>query len=266
MTQPALFIAHGSPTLAIEQNAYTGFLRQLGQRTLKPPRAVVIFSAHWDSPVQWLTADRRHETLHDFYGFPEEMYRIQYPAPGDPELSEAIGAMFHAYNLPYRLSEGRGLDHGAWVVLRAIFPEGNIPVVALSVDSKRSPEEQYAIGKMLAGLRRQNVLIIGSGGLVHNLRLIGDEESEPFPWAVEFDAWIGEQLQDWNLRLLFDYGKKAPHVRSAIPPYGKEHFVPLLYAMGAADDERRAVKLFQDYRYGSLSLNCWKFGAGDEAR
>ncbi|MGG6313023.1 dioxygenase family protein [Paenibacillus macerans] len=260
MSQPALFIAHGSPTLAIEQNAYTSFLRQLGQETLKPPKAIIIFSAHWDSPVQWLTTDRLHTTMHDYYGFPEEMYAIEYPAPGSPELSEEIAAIFHSHNLPYKPSAGRGLDHGAWVVLRAMFPKADIPVVALSVDAKRAPEEQYAIGKMLAELRQQNVLVIGSGGLVHNLRMLDFEANGPAAWAAEFDDWVGEQLKSWNWRHLFDYDRKAPHVRTAIPAYGKEHFVPLLYAMGAADDDRLAVKLFQDYQYGSLSLNCWRFG------
>lgn len=260
MTQPALFVAHGSPTLAIEHNAYTGFLRQLGQEKLEPPKAAIIFSAHWDSPVQGLTTDRIHTTMHDYYGFPEEMYAIDYPAPGDPELSEEIGAIFHSYNLPYKPLAGRGLDHGAWVVLRAMFPDASVPVVALSVDSKRAPEEQYAIGKMLCGLRQQNILVIGSGGLVHNLRMLESEAGEPAAWATEFDDWIGEQLESWNLRQLFDYDRKAPHVRTAVPAYGKEHFVPLLYAMGAADDDHRAVKLFQEYQHGSLSLNCWKFG------
>lgn len=260
MSQPALFIAHGSPTLAIEQNAYTEFLRQLGQETLTTPRAIVVFTAHWDSPVQWLTSDAQHTTMHDYYGFPDEMYTIDYPAPGSPELSEEVGAIFQAHNLPYKRSEGRGLDHGVWVVLRLMFPEADIPVIALSVDSKRTPEEQYAIGKMLSELRHRNILVIASGGLVHNLRMLDSTAEQPVDWAVEFDDWVGEQLQSWNLHQLFDYDRKAPHVRMAVPSYGKEHFVPLLYAMGAADDERRAVKLFQDYQFGSLSLNCWRFG------
>lgn len=261
MTQPSLFIAHGSPTLAIEHNAYTGYLKELGQQFMSnvPPRAVLIFSAHWDSPIQLVSDDTVHETLHDYYGFPEEMYHIRYPAKGDPELSDWIGTIFKTSNLQYQMSSGRGLDHGAWVVLRAMFPEGNIPVVTLSVDSKRSPEEQYAIGKMLSELRSRNVLIIGSGGLVHNLRLMEDR-TEPKSWATEFDDWIGEQLAGWNLRTLFDFEKKAPHVKEAVPSYATEHFAPLLYAMGACDNDRRAARLFQDYQYGSLSLNAWRFG------
>lgn len=261
MAQPALFIAHGSPTLAIGNDDYIDFLRQLGQKTLKRPRAVVIFSAHWDSSVQLLTEDETHSTIHDYYGFPEEMYSIRYPAPGHPELSKEIGALFGSCNLPFRPVSGRGLDHGAWVVLRAMFPDADIPVVELSVDSKRSPSEQYAIGKMLAGLRDENVLIIGSGGLVHNLRLIGVEGTAPASWAVLFDDWIGEQLGKWNLRSLFEYEKKAPHVREAVPSYATEHFAPLFYAMGAADHDRKALKLYQGYEYGSLSLNCWRFGS-----
>lgn len=260
MTQPALFVAHGSPTLAIEDNAYTRFLRQLGQEILKTPKAVAVFSAHWDTPVQSMTQDSVHSTMHDFYGFPDIMYDIKYPAPGDPELTDTITSIFKSNNLSYEVSSGRGLDHGAWVVLRAMFPEGNIPVVALSVDSKRSPQEQYHIGKMLQSLREQDILIIGSGGLVHNLRLLGEDSGEPVPWAAAFDEWISEQLTTWNLRALFEYDKKAPCAREAVPPYGNEHFVPLFYAMGASDGERTAKKLFQSYQYGSLSLNCWMFG------
>ncbi|MNP11396.1 LigB family dioxygenase [compost metagenome] len=225
-----------------------------------PPRAALIFSAHWDSPVQCVSHDALHETMHDYYGFPEEMYHIRYPVKGDPELSEWIGSIFRAGNLPYQVSRGRGLDHGAWVVLRTLFPNADIPAVALSVDSKRSPAEQYAIGKMLTELRERNVLIIGSGGLVHNLRLMENRE-DAAPWGAEFDEWISEQLTGWNLRTLFDYERKAPHAKEAVPSYATEHFAPLLYAMGASDHDRHASRLFQDYQYGSLSLNAWQFGS-----
>lgn len=260
MTQPAMFLAHGSPTLAIEDHAYTRFLKQFAQQLPRRPRAVAVFSAHYDSPVQAVSDDEVHDTIHDFYGFPEEMYTISYPAPGDRELSRQIGELFSANNLPFELSAGRGLDHGAWVLLRTMFPQADMPIVELSVDSRRTPAEQYAIGKMLTGLRQDNVLVIGSGGLVHNLRLLEAEASAPSNWAVEFDNWIGDQLKTWNLRMLFDYKQRAPHVRDAVPFYAKEHFAPLLYAMGAADDERTASKPFQDYQYGSISLNCWMFG------
>ncbi|MGW8440249.1 dioxygenase family protein [Paenibacillus sp. S33] len=258
MTLPSIFVAHGSPTLAVENNAYTSFLAKLGA-SLPRPKGIVIFSAHWDSPDQCIGADDQHAALHDFYGFPEEMYSIDYPAPGDPKLYEEIKHLFSQHNLFHQPVRNRGLDHGAWVVLRHIYPDADIPVVPLSIDSRRAPQEQYEIGRMLAPLREQGILIIGSGGLVHNLRTL-KQTSEPADWAVQYDDWIAQQLQDWNLRHLFQYDKKAPYAKQAVPSYGIEHFSPLFYAMGAADLERSARKLFQSYVLGSLSLNCWAFG------
>ncbi len=257
MKLPSFFIAHGSPLLAIEDNEYTRFLERLGQE-LGSPRGIVVFSAHWDSPEQLLTVDVQHETQHDFYGFPEEMYTLTYPALGDPALSRRISELFKDNNLSHQPILGRGLDHGVWVILKKMFPQADIPVVALSVDSLRSPEEQYNIGRMLASLREEGILLIGSGGLVHNLRLLS-EKDEPEPWAVDFDAWLAKGLESWDLPSLFAYEKKAPHVREAVPSYGREHFVPLFYVMGTADADRRAKLMIQEYQYGTLSLNCWKF-------
>ena len=145
--------------------------------------------------------------MHDFYGFPEEMYKITYPAPGDSELATQIRQRFEANNLHAKAVTGRGLDHGVWVILRKMYPDANIPVVALSVDSKRSPHEQYSIGTMLSDLREEGILIIGSGGLVHNLRMV-HESDEPDEWAVAFDEWIAERLTEWNLNNLFAFDKK----------------------------------------------------------
>lgn len=257
MRLPAFFIAHGSPLLALEDNEYTRFLERLGQ-DLGTPRGIAVFSAHWDSPEQLISVDSRHETMHDFYGFPEEMYSLTYPAPGDPQLSSRISALFKDSNLPHQPVLGRGLDHGVWVILKKMFPQANIPVVALSVDSLRSPEEQYRIGRMLKPLREEGILVIASGGLVHNLRMLRQDD-QPEDWAQTFDAWIAKQLEGWNLSALFNYEKQAPHARDAVPAYGREHFVPLFYAMGAADDGRRAQLMIQAYQYGTLSLNCWMF-------
>ncbi|ETT53169.1 class III extradiol ring-cleavage dioxygenase [Paenibacillus sp. FSL P4-0338] len=255
MKLPAFFIAHGSPLLVLEDNDYTRFLQRLGS-DLGKPRGIVIFSAHWDSPEQLITVDTQHEAQHDFYGFPEEMYQLSYPAPGDPALSSRISELFKNSNLPHQPVLGRGLDHGAWVILSTMFPQADIPVVALSVDSLRSPEEQYNIGRMLAPLREEGILLIGSGGLVHNLRLL-KQKDQPEQWAIDFDGWIAERLAAWDLRSLYAYEKQAPHVREAVPAYGKEHFIPLFYAMGAADEGRRAQLMIQAYQYGTLSLNCW---------
>ncbi|GAB6991850.1 DODA-type extradiol aromatic ring-opening family dioxygenase [Paenibacillus pini] len=258
MTIPALFVAHGSPMLALENNEYTEFLDSLSSK-LPVPKAIVVFSAHWDSPDQMMTVDETHETMHDFYGFPEEMYKLRYSAPGSAKLNQRIAELFEAGNLKYQPSVGRGLDHGVWVILQKMYPEANIPVVELSVDSRRSPAEQYAIGSMLSELRKEDILVIGSGGLVHNLRMLSQSE-ETDEWALSFDEWIAKQLEQWNTKELFLYDKKAPHAVEAVPSYGIEHFIPLFYAMGAADDERKSQRLFQDYQYGNLSLNCWMFG------
>ncbi|MFP4979055.1 DODA-type extradiol aromatic ring-opening family dioxygenase [Paenibacillus sp. CN-4] len=257
MKLPAFFIAHGSPLLAVEDNEYTRFLERLGQ-DLPTPRGIVVFSAHWDSPEQLLTVDNEHGTMHDFYGFPEELYEMSYPAPGSPELSRRIERLFKDNNLPHQPVLGRGLDHGVWVILSKLYPKADIPVVALSVDSLRSPEEQYEIGRMLSPLREEGILIIGSGGLVHNLRLLG-ESDRPEEWALEFDGWIAEQLESWKLDRLFRYELEAPQARQAVPSYGREHFVPLFYAMGTADTGRQAQRMIQAYQYGTLSLNCWMF-------
>lgn len=255
MKLPAFFIAHGSPLLALEDNEYTRFLERLGQ-DLGALRGIVVFSAHWDSPEQLITVDVQHETQHDFYGFPEEMYTLTYPAPGSPALSSRIAELFKSHNLPHQPVLGRGLDHGVWVILKKMFPNADIPVVALSVDSLRSPKEQYAIGEMLAPLRDEGILLIGSGGLVHNLRML-KQNDQPEQWALDFDAWIAKALEAWDLPSLYAYDKKAPHVRDAVPSYGREHFVPLFYAMGAADEGKRAQLMIQAYQYGTLSLNCW---------
>ncbi|AJS57183.1 DODA-type extradiol aromatic ring-opening family dioxygenase [Paenibacillus sp. IHBB 10380] len=263
MTLPSLFIAHGSPMLALEDHEYVRFLENLG-RDLKKPKAIIVFSAHWDSPDQSVTVDESHHTMYDFYGFPEEMYKLTYPAQGSPEINQRIDELFQTNNLHYVPVKGRGLDHGVWVILQKMFPNADIPVVELSVDSRRSPKEQYAIGKMLSELRKEDVLIIGSGGLVHNLRMVNSQATEPDAWAMEFDDWIAEQLESWDLLSLFNYGHKAPYADQAVPHYAIEHLVPLFYAMGAADDQRHAKRLIQQYQYGNLSLNCWKFGSDEE--
>ncbi|WNS41598.1 class III extradiol ring-cleavage dioxygenase [Paenibacillus sp. MMS20-IR301] len=255
MKLPAFFIAHGSPLLALEDNEYTRFLARLGS-DLGKPRGIVVFSAHWDSPQQLLTVDAQHEAQHDFYGFPEEMYKQSYPAPGDPALSSRISALFKDHNLPSQPVLGRGLDHGVWVILQKMFPQADIPVVALSVDSLRSPEEQYNIGRMLAPLREEGILLLGSGGLVHNLRLL-KQDDQPERWALDFDAWIEEKLTAWDIASLFAFEKLAPHAREAVPTYGREHFVPLFYIMGTAHEGRKAQRMIQAYQYGTLSLNCW---------
>ena len=258
---PSLFIAHGAPLLAIENNEYTQFVKQLG-KTMPKPRAIVLFSAHWEAPNQRVSMVDEYDTIYDFGGFPEALYRIQYPAKGDKDLTEEIKDLLGKQGVPFDVDTNRGLDHGAWVVLRMLYPDADIPVISMSVNQHLTPEQQYQIGKSLSSLREQDILIIGSGGTVHNLRVVGWDKDGKVndQWAIDFDQWLEKNLNNWDLESLFDYYALAPNAQVAVPPYGKEHFIPLLYAMGAADDQKQAKLLHRSYRYGNLSHSVWQFG------
>ncbi|WP_223066127.1 DODA-type extradiol aromatic ring-opening family dioxygenase [Paenibacillus caui] len=253
---PSYFIAHGAPSLVLERNEYTDFLKKLGAQTPRP-KAIVLFSAHWESPQQTVSAVPSYSTIYDFSGFQEELYRMTYPAKGERALSEEIQSLFAEHGIPSGLNEERGLDHGAWAVLKMIYPEADIPVVALSVHRHLTPQQQYQIGRALSVLRERDVLIIGSGGTVHNLRMVNWRAEEADPWAVSFDEWLQDKLEAWDLNVLFDYREEAPYAKEAVPT--SEHFIPLLLAMGTGDSNRQAKLLHRSYQYGNLSLSCWQF-------
>ena len=222
--------------MAIEDNEYTRVLAQLAE-TLAIPKAIVLFSAHWVSATQKISAVENYSTIHDFGGFPEELYRITYPAKGDVSLAKQIEELLAKQGIASEAELKRGLDHGAWVVLRLLYPEAQIPVVAMSVNPRLTPEKQYKIGQALKSLREQDVLIVGSGGTVHNLmalRMTSDDTSVD-PWAQEFDDWLEEHLTSWDLPSLFQYEDLAASAPLAVPLLGNEHLVPIFYAMGAAD-------------------------------
>ncbi|AEJ39338.1 4,5-DOPA dioxygenase extradiol-like protein [Sulfobacillus acidophilus TPY] len=256
---PALFVAHGSPMMAVAENAYTEFLRSWALDHPKPS-AVVIFSAHWESLIQKVSRVVRYDTIHDFGGFPAALYQIHYPAPGEPALADAILQRFQQKGLTAQPDPSRGLDHGAWVVLRLLYPDADVPVVALSVNSRLAPADAFRIGRVLEPWRAQNVLVIGSGVTVHNFGWIQPEAREPMDWAVQFDDWVDERIIAWDTPGLFLYRQNAPFADRAVPLHGREHFYPLFYAMGSADQARRGQRLFQAYQYGSLSYAVWQFG------
>lgn len=256
---PSLFIAHGAPLLAIENNEYTQYLNKLG-KNMPRPKAIVLFSAHWESQAQKVSNVDTYNTIYDFGGFPPELYQIQYPAQGDQQISNEIQNLFKENGIPFEIETERGLDHGAWVVLRLLYPNADIPVIAMSVNPKLLPEEQYKIGKALSALREKDVLVIGSGGTVHNLRAVKWSDNEIDQWAQEFDDWLAVHLDNWDLESLFKYESVAPNAEYAVPPYGNEHFIPIFYAMGAADDVKKASLLHRSYRYGNLSHSVWQFG------
>jgi 4,5-DOPA dioxygenase extradiol len=257
---PSLFICHGAPSLAIEKNDYTDFLNTLSHQFAKPT-AIVIFSAHWENDVQSFTdTDDQYETIYDFHGFPEELHRIKYPAHGCRETASKLRKMFEANGIAVNSEATRGLDHGAWVILHLMYPEANVPVIEVSINPKLSPKEQYKIGQSITALREENILIIGSGATVHNLRMLewdNRDSDNPTSWAEEFDDWIVDKVEKWDLDALFAYEALAPHARLAIPR--NEHFVPLFIAMGSADDHKKTRLLHRSYDYGTLSMICYRF-------
>lgn len=257
---PSLFIAHGAPLLAIEKNEYTQFVEKIGS-TLPKPKAIVVFSAHWVSAEQMVSQVDDFKTIYDFGGFPEALYQIEYPAKGSESLSKEIQDLFTKSGISYEVDTKRGLDHGAWVVLRLLYPNADIPVISMSVNPLLPPAEQYKIGKTLSELREKDVLIIASGGTVHNLRAVKwADNGQVDDWALDFDEWLARHLKTWDTKSLFQYDKLAPTAQLAVPPYGNEHFIPLFYAMGAADNQHKATLLHRSYRYGNLSHSVWQFG------
>lgn len=253
---PALFLAHGSPMLAIEDTEYTAFLEQLA--TSLKPDAIVVFTAHWESETLTISStDEIYETIYDFGGFPDELYAVQYRAKGSTRLAASLKSRFEQHGIPVRLNHTRGLDHGSWTLLHRLYPAADIPVVQISVNPFLPPKEQYRIGEALRGLGEDNILVIGSGVTVHNLRMVNWGASAPERWAVQFDDWLLDRIKERDLESLFDYERLAPHARQAVPR--AEHFVPLFIAMGAGAAELNGSVIHRSYQYGTLSYLCLQF-------
>ncbi|MDQ1911786.1 class III extradiol ring-cleavage dioxygenase [Paenibacillus sp. GD4] len=256
---PSLFLAHGSPMIALEDTAYTRYLEQLGAG-LKP-KAIVIFTAHWESPVLTVSSmDSVYETIYDFGGFPPELYAVKYEARGSVVLASQVKKRFEQKGIEVRTDTSRGLDHGSWTLLRRLFPKADIPVVQISVHPFLPPSEQYRIGEALQGIGEEDVLVIGSGVTVHNLRALRwdrPRDSNPEAWAVEFDDWIIRHVEERRLEELYRWEELAPHARLAVPR--EEHFVPLFIALGSGDPSRKPKVLHRSYDFGTLSYLCFEF-------
>ncbi|KRE41180.1 DODA-type extradiol aromatic ring-opening family dioxygenase [Paenibacillus sp. Soil522] len=251
-----LFLAHGSPMLAIEQNEYSRFLEQTGAG-LKPD-AIVIFTAHWETEVVTISSkDDEYETIYDFYGFPDELYQVKYPAKGSTKAAALVGRLLKESGIPAAYDTNRGLDHGSWTMLKHMFPKADIPVVQVSVNPYRSAEEQYRIGEALRSLSSLNILLIGSGVTVHNLRAVKWGQQEPESWAVEFDEWLIEKMNKQDLNSLFQYEQLAPHAKMAVPR--AEHFVPLYIALGSGQAEAAPEVIYRSYQFGTLSYLSLQF-------
>jgi 4,5-DOPA dioxygenase extradiol len=255
--QPVLFVSHGSPMLGLEPGPWGQALRDWS-RGLRGVRAILVVSAHWEKPQPLaVTSGAAPATLHDFGGFPEALYGLTYPAPGDPDLAERIQDLLQAAGLPAQLDPARPLDHGAWVPLMAAFPAAEVPVLQLSLPIPRAPRELYNLGQALRPLREEGVLIVASGGVVHNLRLLDwAADSGPQPWALAFEAWVAARVEGGDHASLLEDSASAPDFAKAVPT--SEHFDPLFVALGAAGDSP-AASLYDQWQLGSLSLRTWAF-------
>lgn len=254
---PSLFIGHGAPNIIFQNNEYTEFLRNY-TKTINKPKAIVIFSAHWESGIQAIGASENYDMIYDFYGFEEKLYTIQYKTGSNKDLVLKIQDLLRTNGISSNLDYKRGIDHGAWTVLKLIYPNIDIPVINMSVNIKLSNEEQYNIGKALEVLKKEDVLIICSGGIVHNLSMLNyTSENNINSWAYDFNTWIKDKLYKWNLTQLFNYEKMAPYSKRAVPR--SEHFIPLLIAMGAGNTNKSPNLLKSIYQYGNLSLDFWEF-------
>jgi len=261
MRSPALFVSHGSPMIAIEDDPWGRALGGFAAR-LPRPRAAVVVSGHFEErePVR-VTASAAPETIHDFYGFPDALYRIRYPAPGDPALARRVAALLGGAGFAAELDPSRGLDHGAWVPLRFLYPDATVPVVQVSQPAPRSPETMLALGAALAPLRDDGVALVGTGGVVHNLRRIdpaADAAGRVADWAREFDAWFAERLEAMDVDALADYRRVAPHAALAVPT--PDHFDPVFAVLGSAAPGERATTIHEGFRYGTISMRSFVIG------
>ncbi|OEH92074.1 dioxygenase [Bacillus solimangrovi] len=253
---PSFFIAHGAPTIVLENNGYTKFLKQLSTGIPKP-KGIVIVTAHWESRIQQISNVEKFETIYDFSGFPDELYNIEYPARGDNQLAQNIGMLFDDEKIAYEMDSKRGLDHGSWAILKLVYPEANIPVVQLSVNSELPNERQYQIGRILSKLREEGNLIICSGGTTHNLMQLEYDSPHIHDWAIQFENWLKEKVVGWDVEALFRFEKIAPNAKNAVPT--REHFIPLFIGMGTGDTKQKAKLLHHSFQHGNLSLSCWEF-------
>lgn len=255
---PTIFLSHGSPMMAIEDSPAGRFLDGLGT-ALPRPRAIVVASAHFLADRPTLGAHAHPHTVHDFGGFPGPLYQLGYPAPGSPELAEAIATRLAQADLAGKIRPGHGLDHGVWVPLRRMYPGADIPVVPLSVNPLADAAEHLAVGRALAGLRSEGILVIGSGGFVHNL---GDldwhhKDAPLAAWAAEFSSWMHDKLSLHDWPALLSWQDLAPHAHRAHPTV--EHLMPLFVALGAAGAVPDVEVLHRSHELGTLALDAFAF-------
>ena len=256
---PVLFIGHGSPMNGIEDNEFSQTWAKMGE-TIQKPKAVLVISAHWLTRGTHITAMDNPKTIHDFGGFPQALFDVQYPAKGNPELAKATKSLIHTTDVG--LDHDWGLDHGTWTVVRHMYPDADIPVLQLSIDYNKPPQYHYDLAKQLASLRKKGVLIIGSGNMVHNLRMVDYSKMNVpnygYDWAVEMDQVFKDKIADKDHKALINYETLNKASKLAIPT--PDHYFPLLYSLGLQDD-KDDTSFFNDKLVGgSLNMTSVKIG------
>jgi 4,5-DOPA dioxygenase extradiol len=255
---PVLFIGHGNPMNALKETAFTKTLNAIG-KTISRPRLILCISAHWLTEGTWVTHMPQPKTVHDFYGFPQELFEVQYAAPGSPQAAELIRDTITEPSIQLD-DEIWGIDHGAWSVLKHLYPQADIPVLQLSINFHHKGPYHYALGQQLRFLRDQGVLIIGSGNIVHDLqKLKWQDNAQPYDWAIEFDEWVKERLIKKEFNSLVDYRLDTQAGRLSIPT--PDHYYPLLYVLGAADEHDRLKFEYEGIENASISMRCFSYTA-----
>ena len=254
---PSLFVSHGAPTWALEPGVAGAHLARLG-RSIEAPRAVLVMSPHWITRSLALTGAATPKTIHDFGGFPDELYRLQYPAPGHPQLARAAGQLLEAAGHRVALDDQRGLDHGAWVPLMHLFPKADVPVFQLSMPVGLDAPSAWQLGEALAPLAGDGVLIVGSGSLTHNLYEIGPPDAAPEPYVIEFVEWMRAAAVALERERITHALERAPHARRAHPT--PDHYLPLPFAAGAAALDAPVEVLPGGITHGMLSMESYLFG------
>lgn len=252
---PVLFVGHGNPMNAIEDNQFSRTWKSMG-KSLPTPKAILCVSAHWLSNKTKVAISANPVTIHDFGGFPQALFDVQYPAPGAPELAIETAAMIHQAGVEH--DEKYGLDHGAWSVIMPMFPEAKIPVFQLSIDYTKPPQWHFNLAKELAELRKKGVLIIGSGNIVHSFAGMVWDENAAHPWAMEFDEKISKAIQSKDDATLINYLKIGKSAELSVPT--NDHYLPLLYAAGLRNDKDGVQFFNQKVSMGSMSMTSVVFG------
>lgn len=253
---PALFISHGNPMNAILSNSYTESLKTLANK-IERPEAIMVISAHWKTKGTFVTSEDEPKMIYDFYGFPEELYNVKYNPKGSKKYAELI--LKEVNDESIQGTNSWGLDHAAWAVLRHMYPYADIPVIEMSLNALGSEEYHYKLGKKLSKLREKGILVIGSGNIVHNLRMMKEEMySEPFDWAIEFDKYISEALENKNHKYLIEYKKFGKSAQLSVPT--DEHYLPILYVAGMQEEKDKVKYIYEEIQHGSMSMRCIQIG------